>query len=259
MGPKITAIGNRKGGVGKTSYTLGIATGLKLLGKRVCVLDLDPQANATAALEASGELNIFDVLYQGEPGSLGQAITSTSWAGIDCIPSVEALGRIESESLMTAELRLKMAAEGSEELDQYDHIVIDLPPALGRLTLNGLIWADEVLAITTPEAFSVQGVGEFMKSVRTVQAHPALNPGLRFGGIVVNKVSSAPVTAEHKFQIEQLEEAYAGDMRPPYLPARTAMQDSVSSNRVLTQLPGEGARILTELFVEHARILDGER
>lgn len=112
------------------------------------VIDLDPQANVTEALEGSGEFDVFDVLYGGEPGTLGQAITETSWPGIDLIPSSESLARLESESLMTPELRLKTAAWGAEELMAYDHILLDLPPALGRLTLNGLIWADRVLINT---------------------------------------------------------------------------------------------------------------
>ena len=253
---KVTAIGNRKGGVGKTSVTLGLATGLKLIGKKVLVIDLDPQANVTEALEGSGEFDVFDVLYGGDAGTLGQAITKTSWPGIDLIPSSESLARLESESLMTPELRLKTAAWGAEELMAYDHILLDLPPALGRLTLNGLIWADRVLAITEPAAFSVKGVTEFLETVKKVQSLPHLNPALEFLGIIINKTSS-PLTGEHAFQIGELEAAYGQDVRSPHLPLRTAMQDSVSSRAPLTKLNSRGAVIMTEKFVEHARFIDG--
>lgn len=84
--PKITAIGNRKGGVGKTSVTLGLATALTLLGKRVRVVDLDPQADATETLGGKGGFSIFDVLYGGEAGALGQAAAPTSWSHIDIVP-----------------------------------------------------------------------------------------------------------------------------------------------------------------------------
>jgi chromosome partitioning protein len=253
---KVTAIGNRKGGVGKTSVTLGLATGLKLIGKKVLVIDLDPQANVTEALEGSGEFDVFDVLYGGDAGTLGQAITETSWPGIDLIPSSESLARLESESLMTPELRLKTAAWGAEELMAYDHILLDLPPALGRLTLNGLIWADRVLAITEPAAFSVKGVTEFLETVKKVQSLPHLNPALEFLGIIINKTSS-PLTGEHAFQIGELEAAYGQDVRSPHLPLRTAMQDSVSSRAPLTKLNSRGAVIMTEKFIEHARFIDG--
>ncbi|WP_284987826.1 MULTISPECIES: ParA family protein [unclassified Arthrobacter] len=253
---RVTAIGNRKGGVGKTSVTLGLATGLRLIGKRVLVIDLDPQSNVTEALEGAGEFDVFDVLYGGEAGTLGQAITQTTWPGIDLIPSSESLARLESEALLTPEMRLKTAAYGADELQQYDHILIDLPPALGRLTLNGLIWADRVLAVTEPAAFSVKGVTEFLDTVKKVRSLPHLNPQLEFLGIIINKTSS-PLTSEHSFQIGELEDTYGTDVREPYLPLRTAMQDSVSTRSPLTKLAGRGAAIMTEKFVAHARYLDG--
>jgi chromosome partitioning protein len=75
----ITAVGNRKGGVGKTAEVLGLATGLMLMRRKVLVIDLDPQADASTALEADGELDVFDVLYGGVPGSIGEAVTESSW------------------------------------------------------------------------------------------------------------------------------------------------------------------------------------
>ena len=253
---KVTAIGNRKGGVGKTSVTLGLATALRLIGRRVLVIDLDPQSNVSEALEGAGEFDIFDVLYGGEAGTLGQAITNTTWNGIDLIPSSEALARLESEALMTPEMRLKTAAYGADELENYDHVLIDLPPALGRLTLNGLIWADRVLAVTEPAAFSVKGVTEFLETVKKVKSLPHLNPDLEFLGIIINKTSS-PLTSEHAYQIGELQEAYGPEVREPHLPLRTAMQDSVSTKAPLTKLSGRGAAIMTEKFVAHARYLDG--
>lgn len=253
---KITAIGNRKGGVGKTSVTLGLAAALKLLGKKVLVIDLDPQANATDALEGAGEFDVFDVLYAGDSGTLGQAITKTSWQGIDLVPSSEALARLESESLMTPEMRLKSAAWGASELESYDHILIDLPPALGRLTLNGLIWANEVIVVTEPAAFAVKGVTEFLETVRKVQSLPHLNPELAFRGIIINKTSS-PLTGEHGFQIAELEGEYGKSVLQPHLPLRTAMQDSISSRVPLNKISSRGAAVMTEKFVELARIVAG--
>jgi chromosome partitioning protein len=256
MSPKITAIGNRKGGVGKTSITLGLATALALMGKRVCVVDLDPQADATETLGGVGDFNIFDVLYGGEAGTLGQAAVPTTWSRIDMVPGSQDLLRIDTENLMGAEMRLRAAAQGSEELDVYDHVLIDLPPALGRLTLNGLIAADEVIVVTEPGTYSVRGVTEFLQTVEKVQAAPYLNPALIFAGIIVNKVSS-PLTGEHKFQIEQLTSEFGALVHEPYLPLRTALQDSQSAGIPLTKIGTRGASILTERFVEHARRING--
>ncbi|MHA7146458.1 ParA family protein [Arthrobacter sp. TmT3-37] len=253
---RVTAIGNRKGGVGKTSVTLGLATGLALLGRKVLVIDLDPQADATVALEANGDFNIFDVLHGGEAGTLGQAITPSAWSGIDVVPSVEDLARMESESIMTPEMRLKTAAWNAPELEAYDHVLIDLPPALGRLTLNGLIWADRVLVVTEPTAFSVRGVAEFVETITKVQSLPHLNPDLQLAGFIVNK-TSAPLTGEHSFQIQQLRDAFGDQVLEPYLPTRTAMQDSVSSHAPLTKIKTTGGTVMTEKFVALARTIDG--
>lgn len=256
MAPPVTAIGNRKGGVGKTSVTLGLANALTLLRKKVLIVDLDPQADITDTLGATGEFNIFDVLYAGEAGSLGQAVVGTEWAGVSVVPGTGDLARIDTENLVAAEMRLRAAIQGDPELEQFDHILIDLPPALGRLTLNGLMAADEVLVVAEPAAYSVRGVSEFLETVQKIQAAPYLNPGLRFGGIVVNKVSS-PVTQEHAFQIEQLKEAFGDAVHEPYLPLRTAMQDAQSAGIPLAKLGTRGAMILTERFVEHARRING--
>lgn len=256
MAPRITSIGNRKGGVGKTSVTLGLATALHLMGKRVCVVDLDPQANATSTLGGDPEFNIFDVLYAGETGTLGQAAVPSDWTGIDLVAGTEDLARIDTENLVGAELRLKAAAQDSAELDAYDHVLIDLPPAVGRLTLNGLIASDDVLVVTEPETFAVDGVQAFLAAMKKVQGASYLNPQLKLAGIVVNKVKS-PLTAEHKFQIEQLEDVFGDDMLKPYLPLRTAMTDSQSGRIPLSQIPTRGAAILTERLVEHARRLNG--
>ena len=157
---------------------------------------------------------------------------------------------------MTPELRLKTAAWTSSELEGYDHILIDLPPALGRLTLNGLIWANRVIAVTEAAAFSVRGVTEFLETVAKVQSLPHLNPDLEFAGIIVNK-TSAPLTGEHSYQIGELEAEYGENVITPVIPQRTAMQDCVSSRTPLTKLSGPGAAALTEIFVKHARRLDG--
>lgn len=256
MTPKITCVGNRKGGVGKTSVTLGLATGLSLLGKRVCVVDMDPQMNLTSTLGPGGEFNVFDVLYAGGTGTLGQAATASAWDGIDLVAGTEDLARIDTENLVGAELRLKAAAEGSAELEAYDHVLVDLPPAVGRLTLNGLIAAHDVIVVTEPERYAVDGVQAFLGAVAKVRSASYLNPDLRFAGIVVNKVS-APLTAEHKFQIEQLTEAFGEDLLTPFLPARTAMKDSQSAAVPLPKIPSRGAAILTERFVDHAKRLTG--
>lgn len=250
--PTVTAIGNQKGGVGKTSTLLGLAAALAAAGRRVLVVDLDAQANASTALGAEGEFDIYDVLSGGDPGTLGQATVSTGWDGVDVVPGTRQAARIEVESMIAPELRLKSAADGAAELDRYDDVLLDLPPNLGRLTLNGLIYADRVLVVTEAASFSVGGVQEFLDTVAAVRRSPHLNPGLLFAGIIVNKTHT-PLTNEHAYQLDQLTEAFGDRVRRPVLPRRSAVEDAASARQPITALTGEGARTMSQLYGQHAR------
>lgn len=245
--PRIQAIGSRKGGVGKTTVVLGQADALVQRGRRVLVIDLDPQSDATSVLGRNGEYSVFDVLHAGDAGTLGAAIAPTGWKGVDLIAGSPDLARIESESLLTPELRLKMTAWGSSELDDYDDILIDTPPALGRLTLNALLWADSTIVVTDPTAFGLTGVGQYLDTVAKVRSLPHLNPSLRFDGIVVNRVTPR-LTSEHRFRLQELEETYDEVLLRPFLPERTAVQDAESRRLPLSSLAAPGALVLAERF-----------
>jgi chromosome partitioning protein len=240
MTPTITAVGNQKGGVGKTATTLGIADALAAADQRVLVLDLDPQANLTTTLEAAGEYDMFDVLSAGEAGTLGQAIVPTSWAGIHAVPGSTQLARIEAESMIAPELRLKTAAWDAAELEGYDHI------------LNALIYAHQVIVVTEAESFSVAAVGQYLHTVQAVRKNPQLNPGLRLAGILVNQVSN-PRTNEHSRRIAELQEAFGAAVRAPLLPHRAAVTDANSTHTPITTLKGAGAAVMRLLYSEHAR------
>src|SRR5665811_823777 len=252
MTPTITAIGNQKGGVGKTSTVLGLAAALAAEGRRVLVLDVDAQANASSTLDAVGEFDMYDVLSSEDPGTLGQAIVPTAWVGVSAVPGSRQLARIESETMLMPELRLKTALWEVDELKAFDDVLIDLPPALGRLTLNGLIVADRVIVVTEPAAYSVEAVAKFLETVRAVRKSPQLNPTLRLAGIIVNKAHT-PLTNEHTFQIGQLKEVFADELRMPLLPRRTAVEDAASAHLPITTLTGDGATTMSHLYRAHAR------
>lgn len=251
-GPVFTAIGNQKGGVGKTATTLGLASALAALGRRVLVLDVDAQANASSTLDAVGEFDMYDVLSSDEPGTLGQAIVETAWSGVSAVPGSKQLIRIEAETMLMPELRLQSALWQVPELADFDDVLIDLPPALGRLTLNGLIVADRVVVVTEPASYSVEAVAKFLETVAAVRRSPQLNPTLRVAGIVVNKAHT-PLTNEHAFQIAQLRDVFGETVRLPVLPRRAAVEDAASSHRAITSLSGEGAAVMSQLYGEHAQ------
>lgn len=248
MAPVVTAVGNRKGGVGKSSMTGAMAWSLALRGHRFLVLDIDPQGNLSKwLLDELPDRTMFDVLYADQPGILGEAAVPSLFPGVWIVPADEQLARIEVEALMTPEMRLKTAAHGSEEFDAFDVVLIDMPPALGRLTLNGLIAADSVIAVTTAEAFPVQGLVAFMETVEKVQGRPHLNPNLAMEGILVNSFDGS---AEHKYQLGQLREAYADRILAPIIPKRTAMRDAVSAQVPLTKVGSQGAADLQEALTQ---------
>ncbi|MFK4637142.1 ParA family protein [Paenarthrobacter histidinolovorans] len=248
MSPKITAVGNRKGGVGKSSMTGSLAWSLALRGRRVLVLDMDPQGNLSKwMLNDIPDRTMFDVLYADKPGILGEAAVPSLFPGVWIVPAEESLARIEVEALVAPEMRLKSAAHGSASLSDFDDVLIDMPPALGRLTLNGLIAADAVIAVTTPEAFSVQGLVAFLETVELVRGRPHLNPNLRMDGVMVNQFDA---TAEHTYQLGQIREAYPNLVLSPVIPKRTAMRDAVSAQIPLTKVGSRGAAELQDTLIE---------
>jgi chromosome partitioning protein len=255
----VTAFGNRKGGVGKTSTLLGYAAVLAAEGERVLVVDLDAQADATTTLgvEPGGDrLDIFDVLYAGEQGTLDQAVVETAWPGVWAVPGSKQLSRIDSETMMTPEFRLVTAATDAD-LDAYDHVLVDLPPNLGRLTLNGLIYADRVFAISESGRSAARGVQEFLDTIATVRKAQHLNPGLEVAGIIVNAVSN-PQTSDDAHWIGQLREVYGDLVQEPLLYRRTAVRDAQAAGVPITAITTESGRAMTWAYREHARRLISE-
>lgn len=253
MAPKKLAIGSKKGGPGKTTVTVRLGEAFVRAGKRVLVIDLDSQANATTLLEVEGENNLFDVLFSGRPGDVLDAIYPSSFRGIDVVPGSASLTRIVTETLVAAEMRLKTAAHGADdELAVYDYILIDLPPAVDRLTLNGLVYADFAVAVAEPTSFGLEGVMRFMETVEDVRSLPHLNPALQLAGIVVNKFDG---TNEHRAGVQDLLHAYGDVMLRPYVPLRTAMQQAESRRIPLSTMKTGGSRVLEKTFDQLAKNL----
>lgn len=247
----VIAVGNRKGGVGKTSYVLNLAHALQMLGLVVLCADLDPQRNLTDVLiggSTEPDLTLFDALYDERPGTLGQVIVGTDFAGIDLLPGDEALARIEVESIMAPEVRLKNAAEGAD-LGHYDVILLDMPPALGRLTINGLIYANEARIVIDSESFSVKGAVKFMELTTRVRGSAMYNPGLAEPKIVVNKYAG---TSEHKYQRKALETAFGPAVITPEIPRTTAIADGQSARVPLTRISSPGGVKAGDAFTSHA-------
>ncbi|GAA0571992.1 AAA family ATPase [Caenispirillum bisanense] len=184
--PRVMAIANQKGGVGKTTTAINLATAMAAVRKKVLIVDLDPQGNASTGLginRSNRKVSSYHVLM-GE-AALDQAVVKSDVPGLDVVPSSVDLAGAELELVAAnrREHRLRDAISGRLADMDYDYIYIDCPPALGLLTLNALVAADKVMVPLQCEFFALEGVSHLVKTIERVKK--AFNPDLDIQGIVL--------------------------------------------------------------------------
>ncbi len=191
--PRIFAVANQKGGVGKTTTAINLGTGLAAAGDRVLVVDLDPQGNASTGLGIEPEsraLSTYDVL--SGRASLAQAVIPTSVPGLHLVPSTLDLLGLENDissapnrafRLRDAIAMLNAAADAGQVPAAYDYIIVDCPPSLNLLTLNALAAAHSVLVPLQCEFFAMEGLAQLLNTIEEVRG--TLNPDLTIHGIIL--------------------------------------------------------------------------
>ncbi len=174
---------NQKGGVGKTTTVVNLASYLAIAGDRVLIIDLDPQGNATSGLgiDRSSRVSVYDAVVDNL--ALESLVTATSTPGLALVPSSIALAGAEVELAPLEQRERRLARLLGPLREQYDHIFIDCPPSLGLLTVNALTAADATLIPIQCEYYALEGLSQLMATITLVREH--LNPSLEIAGAVL--------------------------------------------------------------------------
>ncbi len=182
---KIIAFANQKGGVGKTTSAINIAASLGVMGKRVLMVDLDPQGNTTSGLGVAKKnlkLSSRELLTE-EPKSAPETVIKTEFEGLSVIPANKTLSNVEFELYEAEEPQFKLKNALDVLKNDYDYIIIDCPPSLGMITVNALAAADGIVIPMQCEFYSLEGLSQLILTVNKVRS--SINKTLTVTGILI--------------------------------------------------------------------------
>jgi chromosome partitioning protein len=224
---RVIAIVNQKGGVGKSTTAVNLGASLALMGRRVLIVDIDPQGNTTTGVgidKRSVERDVYNILLQHVP--VADVTLATEIENLRIVPATLNLAGAEVElvSVMQRENRLKSALSGV--LRDYDDILIDCPPSLGLLTINALTAANEVIIPVQAEYYALEGLSQLVAIVRRIKE--GLNPELTIRGVLITMFDGRT-----KLATEVLEEVHR------YFPDRV-FETQIPRNIRLSEAPSYG-------------------
>ncbi|MFW6773153.1 ParA family protein [Nocardioides sp. CPCC 205120] len=259
---RVMVVANQKGGVGKTTTTVNVAAGLAQLGQRVLVIDLDPQGNASTALNIEhhrGTLGTYDLLVDGAAlADVAQPCPEVE--RVDVVPATIDLAGAEIElvSVVARENRLNKAIQahplvGGAEVGEgrYDYVLVDCPPSLGLLTLNALVSAHEMLIPIQAEYYALEGLGQLIETVEMVKKH--LNPSLWISTILITMYDGRTRLAAGV--AEEVREHFGDQVLRTMIPRSVRVSEAPSyAQTVMTYDPGStGAMAYLEAAREIAQ------
>jgi chromosome partitioning protein len=248
----ITAIANQKGGVGKSTTTINLGASLAIQGERVLLVDLDPQGNTSSGLgidRTTIDTSMYDLLIGDTP--LEDIVEPTSVRDLFLVPAtIELAGaEIELVSMFSREMRLANALKAART--DYDVILIDCPPSLGLLTVNGLAAADEVMIPIQCEYYALEGVSQLIRNVKLVQQN--LNPLLEVEGVVLTMFDGRTTLSSDV--VEQVREHFGETTYRTVVPRTVRLSEAPSYGEPIEAFDpmSRGAIAYRELAREYRR------
>ena len=245
---RILTIANQKGGVGKTTTAVNLAASLAAAERRTLLVDIDPQGNAGSALgirRDESEKSIYEVLLDGLP--LADAVRKTELKFLDLVPASRHLvgAEIELAGIERREFRLKQAVDVLAP--SYEYVVIDCPPSLGLLTLNGLVAAEGVVIPLQCEYYALEGLADVLRTIELVRA--SANPRLKVDGIVLTMFSSNNLANQ---VVDEVRRAFADQVFQTVIPRNVRLSEAPSHGKpiLLYDVASKGCQSYLELARE---------
>ncbi len=250
---RIIGVINAKGGVGKTTTAANLAAYLAAMGKYVLVVDLDPQANATAGLGVyltDDHLNLYHTLIANEhPEGI---IRKTSMFGYDLLPAGASLAGagVELIELDEREYRLKNVLDKIRT--NYDYIIIDSPPSLGLLTINGLVASEGVVIPVQCEYYALEGLGQLMNTIELIRT--SLNPRLQIYGVLLTMFDKRNMLS--RAVMNEVQKNFPGRVFESIIPRQVSIAEAPSYCKTILQFDDDskGGRAYRELAKEIVRL-----
>ena len=243
------AIANQKGGVGKTTSSVNLSACLAYLGKKVLLIDIDPQGNATSGVGVNkGDVDqcIYEVLI--DDVDVKSTIMETKVENLHVVPATISLAGAEIElvSTISREARLKNALE--EVKDMYDYIIIDCPPSLGLLTLNSLTASDAIIIPVQCEYYALEGLSQLLSTIRLVQEH--LNHDLMIDGVLLTMLDARTNLGIQV--IEEVKKYFQDKVYKTIIPRNVRLSEAPSHGEpiIIYDPKSRGAEVYLELAKE---------
>ena len=252
---KIISVANQKGGVGKTTTTVNLSTILAKKGKKVLLIDTDPQGNATSGLGVSKdvELSVYDILI-GDT-EFDETLQETAIKNLKVCPSNISLAGAEVQlvSMMSREQRLKTKLDKIK--DQYDYILIDCPPSLGLVTLNAFTASDSVLIPVQCEYFALEGLGQLINTINLVKKH--LNKEIQIEGALLTMYDARTNLSNQV--VKEVKKYFEDKVYKTVIPRNVRLSEAPSYGMPITEYDprSKGAKSYMKFAKEFLKINNG--